>query len=229
MKLKLSIRKVLQILFCMCAIVGAAGILSTAFSDSVYGGIADVLIIVINLGLITISILQLGNKFHKLLFIFDFICFCGLVYFSPTFLDNPENIFTLLIVNGGFWAWLTYVGIKYLFSLLLLPFKILGFIFKKSDRKKGALTGTKWICVNCEESSNGKIHYCGQKIITFKNGTPSPISMKGCLFSTDGKHNFVPVGSERDINSSVKNVIEWIGLFIGFAAGIGCMIMKFFN
>ena len=39
----------------------------------------------------------------------------------------------------------------------------------------------------------------------------------------------MPVGSERDINSSVKNVIEWIGLFIGFAAGVGCMIMKFVN
>lgn len=59
----------------------------------------------------------------------------------------------------------------------------------------------------------------------FSTGT----NILSTAFSESGKHNFVPVGSERDINSSVKNVIEWIGLFIGFAAGVGCMIMKFVN
>lgn len=229
MRFKLSVRKVFQILFCLLAIVGAAGIIPTAFSDSIYGGIATILIILINIGLILISLFHLGNGFHKLLFIADFIAFVGLIYFSPTFLDNPENIFTVLLVNGGFWAWLTYVGIKYFLSLFLLPFKIIGFIFKKADRKKGAFTGIKWRCDNYDELPNGRIHVCGQKTITFKNGIPSPLAEKGCEFSEDGKHHFVPVGSERDINSSVKNVIEWIGLIIGIIAGAACFIMKFIN
>ena len=73
---------------------------------------------------------------------------------------------------------------------------------------------------------SGKLCYCHHKIITFKNGTPSPIAIKGCEFSNDGKHHFVPIGAERNVDSSVRNAIEWIGFAVGIIAGLSCFIMK---
>lgn len=225
MKYKLSFRKILQILFCILTVIGAAGIIPYAFSDSVYGGIGVILIILINIGLILISIFHLGNRFHKLLFSVAFIAFVAVVYFSPSFLET-ENIFTLLLVFSGFMVWLTYVGLKYFFSLFLLPFRIIGFLLKKTDKKKGALTGIKWVCDNAVELPNGRIHVCGQKTVTFKNGIPSPSATKGCDFSEDGEHHFVPVDSERDINSSIGHAIEWIGVAIGIISAFACFVMK---
>ena len=99
---KLTIRKIIEIIFCCMAILGSCGILKPAFSDSVYGGIAAIGIILANLGLITLAIFRKGYGYHKLLLALEFLAFCFLVYFSTSFLDNSENIFTQLLIFGGF-------------------------------------------------------------------------------------------------------------------------------
>lgn len=227
MKRVISIRKIFQIIFCIVALVGAAGLLPSAFSDSLYSGIGAIIIILINLGLIAISILKLGNSLYKILFSLDFIAFVTMIIFSPSAMENTENIFTVLLVNGGFYSWLTYVGLKYFLSLFLVPFKILGFIFfRKKGKKKKLFAGTKWVCTNCSNHSN--LH-CGQTTITFKNGRPAPSFLDGCDFSADGKHNFEPVGEGRDVNTAILHLAENFGMGLGILAGLAAFIVKIIN
>ena len=230
MKIKLSIRRVFQILFCLMALVGAIGTLSLVFSVSMYSSIASIVIILVNIAIIAIDILCLGNGFHKLLFCLDFFAFAALVYFSPTLFENAENKFTLLLISGGIFAYFTYIGIKQFLLLLLIPFKIIGFIdrFANKKEKKGFLSGTKWVCTNSYQSAIGIVR-CKQTTVTFRKGVSAPSSLKDCMCSEDGRHNFVQIGAGNDIDSSVRHVIEWIGLIIGFLIAAGCFALKFIN
>ena len=225
MKRGISVRKIFQIIFCIMALVGAVGLLPTTFTDSLYSGIATVVIAIINLVLIAIAILKLGNSLYKILFSLDFIAFVIMSFFSQSM--NPENIFTVLLVNGGFYSWLIYVGLKYFLSLFLIPFKILGFIFfRKKGEKKKLFSGTKWVCTNCSDHSN---IYCGQTTITFRNGHPASSFLDGCDFSDDGKHNFEPVGEGSDVNISIIHLAENLGMWLGVLAGLAAFITKIIN
>lgn len=226
MKIKLTLGKFFTLAFCVMALVGAVGVLPLLFSKSLYAGLCGGAIIVMNVGLLLTTIFGVRRLFKNILFFLDFAAFVAIFYFADLS-DSYESNYLMLLIFGGFLAWLSHVGMTYFFLLLQVPFKILGCIMDKKKRANGIFGGTTWVCNNCIETADGHVHYCKEKTVTFKNGTPSPSSVEGCIFSEDGKHHYVPAGAGSDINSQVGHVMEWLGIGLGIIAGIAFVIAKF--
>lgn len=226
MKIKLTLGKFFTLAFCVMALVGVVGVLPLLFSKSLYAGLCGVAIIVMNVGLVLTTIFGVRRMFKNILFFLDFAAFVAIFYFADLS-DSYESNYLILLVFGGFLAWLSYVGVLYFFLLLGLPFRILGCLMDKKQREKGIFGGTTWVCDNSITTSDGHIHYCKEKTVTFKNGTPSPSTLKGCIFSEDDKHHFVRAGSGSDITSQVGHALEWLGIAVGVIGGIAALIAKF--
>lgn len=226
MKIKLTLGKLITLAFCVVAIIGAVGVLPMLFSKSQYAGLCDIGIIVMNMGLILTTLFGLRRIFKNILFFLDFAAFVAIFYFADLS-DSYESNYLMMLMFGGFLAWLSHVGIVYFLLLLGVPFKILGYVTNKKKRANGIFGGTTWVCNNCIETSDGHVHYCKEKTVTFKNGTPSPSTLNGCIFSEDGKHHFVQAGAGSDITSQVGHAMEWLGIGLGVIAGIAALIAKF--
>lgn len=224
MKIKLTPGKFFTLAFCVMAIVGAAGVMQWLFSKSLYSGLCDIGIIVMNIGLILATLFGAGRFLKNILFFLDFAAFVAILYFTDTTNEVGSTYFVLLMF-GGFLAWLSYVGIVYFLLLLGVPFKILGCLMDKKKRANGIFGGTTWVCKNCIETPDGHIHYCNDKTVTFKNGTPSYID--GCIFSENGKHHYVQAGAGSDINSQIGHALGWLGFGLGILAGAGALVANF--
>ncbi len=224
MKIKLTLGKFFTLAFCVMALVGAVGVLPLLFSKSLYAGLCDVAIIVMNVGLVLTTIFCVRRMFKNILFFLDFAAFVAIFYFVDLS-DSYESNYLILLMFGGFLAWLSHVGMVYFLLLLAVPFKILGYLMDKKKRANGFFGGTTWICKNCIETPDGHIHYCNDKTVTFKNSTPSNID--GCIFSENGKHNYVPAGAVSDINSQVGHALGWLGLALGVLAAAGALVASF--
>ena len=92
MKIKLTPGKFFTLAFCVMALVGAVGVLPLLFSKSLYAGLCDVALIVMNVGLVLTTIFCVRRMFKNILFFLAFAAFVAIFYFADLSDSYEEEI-----------------------------------------------------------------------------------------------------------------------------------------